>query len=553
MKNNRISCLLVLFLLGLQFWNRSAIGADLLKAAPDMPVYRLGEIKRGKNAFGQQTVTLDYERTKDGPGFVRLAGRSADGPLKIMGGSPMRDSSGTIQLSDLFSNIGIADVELYLVVSGNFAEECPYECLISNVVRAGTPSGNASVAREWNATEKKAYEKDLLGRQPPKSLPVGYQLVSSSTKLIPGMPVKAGYYGEWKDAEALTDAPIVTVKLTGQGQMRLLNRDGWLALAPEVLKQGQSNPGAFKPSENVIPNTTTIIPQGYVVVSKEMNIVPGVPVMANWHQKLHESTVMRVDNSKLLIHYDGEVSAFDQPLDRSTLLISLETVGKLNLPNAKEDFAKRVPKPTTGEDITNNMIEKNLADAAAADRAFDKSMAESKESFARAEREHEEFRKKMEAKRESQKQGSNGLPLLDQPSPVTLSIPKEAEPVPEGLLIPKGTKLAMCWGPSWSYITVMEDSVEAKIPASWDLNGFERMFFRSQLIIRKTDLKKIKEASAKNLVRTWKDATGKFAIEATFVSKTSSEITLKKADGKTVTLDLKKLSAEDRTWIRENL
>jgi hypothetical protein len=73
------------------------------------------------------------------------------------------------------------------------------------------------------------------------------------------------------------------------------------------------------------------------------------------------------------------------------------------------------------------------------------------------------------------------------------------------------------------------------------------------LIIRKADLKSLKQTVAKATSRTWKDTTGKFSIEATFVSKNATSITLKKTDGKEVTLPIAKLSKEDQAWIKESL
>ena len=60
------------------------------------------------------------------------------------------------------------------------------------------------------------------------------------------------------------------------------------------------------------------------------------------------------------------------------------------------------------------------------------------------------------------------------------------------------------------------------------------------------------EAAAPAAVsRTWTDATGKFKIEAEFVSLDKDQVQLKKADGKFITLGLDKLSAEDQTVARD--
>jgi hypothetical protein len=58
-------------------------------------------------------------------------------------------------------------------------------------------------------------------------------------------------------------------------------------------------------------------------------------------------------------------------------------------------------------------------------------------------------------------------------------------------------------------------------------------------------------ATETNRVRTWKDATGKFTIEAEFISLTGDNIKLKRKDGKEITVPLSRLSEEDRQAARQ--
>ena len=52
--------------------------------------------------------------------------------------------------------------------------------------------------------------------------------------------------------------------------------------------------------------------------------------------------------------------------------------------------------------------------------------------------------------------------------------------------------------------------------------------------------------------RTWHDVTGTYQIEATLVSSGDGKVTLKRTDGKEVTLPLAKLSAEDRAFVEKH-
>ena len=49
--------------------------------------------------------------------------------------------------------------------------------------------------------------------------------------------------------------------------------------------------------------------------------------------------------------------------------------------------------------------------------------------------------------------------------------------------------------------------------------------------------------------RIWNDATGAFSLEAEFVKVEDGNVTLKKTDGKTITIPLDKLSQEDRDFV----
>lgn len=57
---------------------------------------------------------------------------------------------------------------------------------------------------------------------------------------------------------------------------------------------------------------------------------------------------------------------------------------------------------------------------------------------------------------------------------------------------------------------------------------------------------------AKPEVRTWSDTTGKFSVEATFVSENSGTVTLRKQDGSEVKLPAVKLSTADQSWIKDH-
>ena len=51
-------------------------------------------------------------------------------------------------------------------------------------------------------------------------------------------------------------------------------------------------------------------------------------------------------------------------------------------------------------------------------------------------------------------------------------------------------------------------------------------------------------------MRTWEDTSGKFRVDAVLVSVDNDRVTLKKKDGKQVTLAVSKLSDEDQEYLK---
>ncbi len=52
-------------------------------------------------------------------------------------------------------------------------------------------------------------------------------------------------------------------------------------------------------------------------------------------------------------------------------------------------------------------------------------------------------------------------------------------------------------------------------------------------------------------VRTWSDASGRFSVQATFVSNVAGKVLLKRADGRTMTIPIEKLSQRDQDFVKQ--
>lgn len=519
-----------------------ATAQDLIQPAPDMPLYTLGTVIHATNARGRPTISIEFQRTKEGVGKPALFARTSERMFTLKGPEYFSEASGKLELGEWFSRGSSPDAEVFVALVGTFADACPYQCLASNVVRIGNYSASPTMARDWNETESAAYQKELLGRKPPLSPPPGHQLVRGSTKIVPGMQVKVGRYGEWVDAEALTNHPQVTVKIDGVSGLRLAARNGWLAIKPSVLQQADASPNSFRPSLIAIPGTTEKLPDDYVMITETMKIVAGTPVQAIWQDRLTDATVLSVDGNQLSIHYDSRSTEFDKVMDRHTVVIAESTLDELAKPNAEELFAARLPKampevdgalndPTPVAPGLKRTPERIQSDASDVPRPSEST-----------------------AVTNAGAQSTPSQPMTVQNNPIEIPMPREAAAVPLDFLIPRGTKLAACWGNKWNFLTVLKDSREDTILIHWDDRSpeFDGLMHRSQLIIRKSDLKKLRIKAARSEKRTWTDSSGKHTLEAIMSSRTATHVTLLREDGKEVTLPIEKLSAVDQKWLLEN-
>jgi outer membrane biosynthesis protein TonB len=74
---------------------------------------------------------------------------------------------------------------------------------------------------------------------------------------------------------------------------------------------------------------------------------------------------------------------------------------------------------------------------------------------------------------------------------------------------------------------------------------------KRQVEIARQAAKELAEENRKIKTRTWTDVTGKFSTEAEFLYVTGKEVSLKKADGKTIKIALEKLSPDGQKWIED--
>jgi hypothetical protein len=278
-----------------------------------------------------------------------------------------------------------------------------------------------------------------------------------------------------------------------------------------------------------------------LVLTDAMPIVPGTPVRAQFHEKFVDATIVSIEGNQLMTHDDSQPSAFDKKLPRSSIVIAQSTLDELSKPGAAESFKGRVPKKSSQEEEMENLIKQNERESKRIQEQVERNLAEAQ-------------------KRMSSPSGLPdaaafpALPLMKQSNPIDIPIPKEAEGLPLDFPLPRGTKLAVCWGKRWNWVTVLSDCKDEDVPIHWDdrTSDFDCLVHRTQLIIRRLDLKKLRIKAAKLERRVWTDSTGKHTVEAKLTSRTDTHVTLVKEDGKEVKLLIEKLSNADQKWLKDN-
>ena len=231
------------------------------------------------------------------------------------------------------------------------------------------------------------------------------------------------------------------------------------------------------------------LPAGYVVIADISGIVPGTPVRVDWNNTLIDATVVACEADKLLVHYDSQPSSMDSKVARRSVIIAESTLEQLSKPDAAQQFESRLPNKGPVELESPVQLRANEAEfKPIAQVETDLSSPIAAPDLTGA------------GRFGTVNPNSNAPRTLTiQNSPIGLPIPKEAELVPLDFPLPRGTKLAACSGGRWNYVTVIKDSTDDNVPIHWDdrTSDSDGLIHRSQLIIRRLDLKKLRAKAAK--------------------------------------------------------
>ena len=480
-----------------------ALAQDLVIAPATVPFYQLSDFRVDYDDYGKSFLVANYKRTRGKDmTFVRGEGKSKSGPFTFRSG-PRLEESGEIRLELRRASISVNDVELYLTLGGK------PNYLVSNVVRIGNP-GPATSARPMNAEEKKAYDELILITTPPKNVPQGYQPLASEDLLVPGMPIKAGYKGEWVDAEfvGFQSKGRATVKYADDAlgiRFTWANKD-WIVVESAVLAKAAEDPGSYQASVRLLPGGRVAIPDGAVSLADDLKLYPGTPLLNALGSSFRDVVVESISFDKIEYRVPGRRSTSSAA--RTSFAITEETLKRLAEPGPEKEFAKQLE---TAKPAAPTIASRSKPSAAT---------------------------------------------IIHHPYPVTIPVPPNAQILPADLKVEPGTPLASCYANKWNHVTVVQENEDGSVQVSWDkYSGIKRHTLREQLIIEdKTvaELRKKMKPPAPPLastLRTWTDDSGKHKIEATYLGRTEKEVNLKTIAGKEIDLPIDKLSEKDRDLV----
>jgi len=517
--------------------------AELLTAPEDAPQYQLSPPRVTETGVGgfQKVIVIDFKRTRQGKhnGWVTLAGRTASGPFKLRdyGGARFNQDSGTLLIDGGFGISGLVNesFEMWLELPATLGKG-NQAFMVSNAIIKGNLNSNTT-ARAWTAEERAAYEEHKKSQVPPAALPPDHVAVDASTKLLPGMPVMAGWKGAWESAEVIRFSPakgIVLVKYAKYpDHLTQLALSQWVAVLPATLVKGDSKPEAFKPTVRTLGDSTLAIPENYVPVEEDTPLLVGTPLKQDYHIKWSEVYVLELKEDRVRIGYKGYSQHWDKDVRRSELIISNKTLDELKNPEAVKRLVEAM-----NTDRKSNEFKSGLS------RSSDDGFPTARSSGGRL-----------------------------QKYPINIDVPKGAQVVAEDLPLEPGTPLAVCWGRRWHPVSVLAVNDDGTVKIHWDEFGdnWDGDMQRDQLIIQDKTVRKLKQKlgaaapstavaatssstpskPADGKLRTWVDSTGNFKIQAEFVEKTAAGVKLRRADGREVTMPLEKLSLDDQNHVAE--
>lgn len=130
--------------------------------------------------------------------------------------------------------------------------------------------------------------------------------------------------------------------------------------------------------------------------------------------------------------------------------------------------------------------------------------------------------------------------------------------VREGQLVEEGSILAAYWANRWFAVRVLADDEGGPIPVQWydfQSSGWDCEIARNQLIALNAEVGNEQSGASEpalfSTIRTWRDDTGVFSLEAKATRCTETTVTLTTKSGQEFTVQLSSLDKNDQEYLKD--
>ncbi|WP_186775970.1 SHD1 domain-containing protein [Rubripirellula reticaptiva] len=484
----------------------------MLEPSPDMAIYQLSNPRVEHDRFNEPIGVFDWLLMRPGQGRVRIAARTENGRVNIAFGSSIRGASGTEKYKQIFDffNGKTKWIEFWAESEGPDNRYFMH----SNSIQFGVGADPPLKPRPMADVDRADWMEFQLENNPPEQVPNGYMRPANGSVCAPGMPIIAGWRGQWEKAELVAvDHNVWAVVRYPEHDDTIVNRpiSKWIAATPQTLAMARSNPNRFSPSVLLVPGTRLYVDRNAKPVSELPSVPLGMPVQCVYHGTLLDGFIASTSGEKLFIRKPGTPSSRDVPINRDQIF-------------ARPIDARKARSRVAAEAYLENVI---LSD-------------------------------------------DNVEEIPQRTFPVVAELPGGYQLAPMDKPINIGTEMMVSSSGEWQKVMALSDSTAdtAWVPVRFEGEHRARDYrvLRKELLIAQRDLvmaTRLRHAEGKvpparaepdprqREIRTWKDASGKFSVEATLERVVNEVVTLKTPEGRVIQIPIEQLSTEDRTVIKQ--
>lgn len=551
----------------------------LTERTSDMSQHELGQLRLTKDKDGDAALTFSFKTKSQvklmGEYVVLRLGNTSVGEPLIQPLFAARNNVYSQKLDKETAEI-VQKFGAEIYVAGEFQSTF---FLLSNTIMFGPAQSQVTTSPITNAMrEKIAIQLKNNKDAGPQydTVPPNFTLLTKARTAWPGMAVRYYADGVWTAAEYLgkdENSRAVVRKDPYSRTVTVVERFNVAIDDKEFATTGATRQ-APKPSLELMPDSSVIVPEGFMLNEFLRTLYPGVPVRVFVKGEFYDGFVTKVDGYAITVS-GSRIPKGEFIANFYSVIMTPEVhklLSKLWRAEAVEHFGKYLspdnkltPLQAAGRpDLEAELVAKEAIEAEK--EALEAEM-KAMEAKSDASEKHDETAKfkisemttipKAELPRGNKNsKNSDERPVVERKLknyPIKMALPAKASVVMNSLPLEPGIKLGCNWGARWYWVTVVDVYSDSAVRIHWNDFGaaWDCDVARSDLIVDDQLKRKLerKVESAEVMPRLWKDASEKFKVLAYFESATEESVRLVKTDGKLLNLPLGKLSQKDQEII----